>query len=565
MSDAEDMPMGGMGGMDMDDDMSDEEPVMSSDLPEGITKEILTEAPTSSWKTPKKGDEVKVHYVGTLASDGSEFDSSRARGKPFEFTLGTGRVIEGWDLGVATMKKGEIAKLTIKPEFAYGATSPSENIPAKATLLFEVELLGWSSKEDLFGDEGVIKEEVSEGSGWKKPKTGDEVCFSFKATTSDGATVIAESEHIEGVVGSLELESIGNAVSKALTTMKKDEACKLKCSSAYAYGDKHPDGALVELTLRQIYETKDVSFEKNKTLMKKQVVEGSGWETPKDAAKVKLSVMAAKDGEGAALPGFAPKVLEFITGNGEVCDALEFAVAEMKKGEMAVLTSTRPTGCQEAQLGLAAINASTAVLTLELQEFVKEQDTYDMSEEDKVVFGKQRKEVGGNLFKQGRYALALERYKKVCDLFGYTDSYSDELKAQAKDLKKLCDLNRAACQLKLKDYIEAKKSCNTVLKDDSQNVKALFRRAQCELGLKNYQDCMRDVKKVLEVDPKNVEARKLYQEAQAGQKALDKENKSLYSKMCNALGKGPIPEPYKAKPEELDSEDEDMGIGPMGD
>merc|ERR1719379_1905971 len=92
----------------------------ASALPEGITKEVITEAPAASWKKPKKGDEVEVHYVGTLESDGSKFDSSRDRGQPFKFTLGTGSVIKGCDLGVATMKKGETSKFTISPEFGYG-------------------------------------------------------------------------------------------------------------------------------------------------------------------------------------------------------------------------------------------------------------------------------------------------------------------------------------------------------------------------------------------------------------------------------------------------------------
>ena len=102
------MPVGGMEGMPgmgMDDDMSDDD--MGSELPEGVQKEVLTPAADGNWKMPKRGDEVTVHYVGTLQSDGSEFDSSRSRGTPFNFTLGRGQVIKGWDLGVATMKKGE--------------------------------------------------------------------------------------------------------------------------------------------------------------------------------------------------------------------------------------------------------------------------------------------------------------------------------------------------------------------------------------------------------------------------------------------------------------------------
>merc|ERR1719159_894079 len=132
----------------------------ASALPEGITKEVTIEAPAESWKKPKKGDEVEVHYVGTLESDGSQFDSSRDRGQPFKFTLGRGQVIKGWDLGVATMKKGEVAKFTLAPEFAYGESGSPPKIPENATLVFEVELISWVSQDDLFGDEGVIKAQL---------------------------------------------------------------------------------------------------------------------------------------------------------------------------------------------------------------------------------------------------------------------------------------------------------------------------------------------------------------------------------------------------------------------
>jgi len=90
-------------------------------------------------KKTKKGDKLKMHYTGTLKSDGSKFDSSLDRGTPFEFTLGTGSVIKGWDQGLVGMCVGEKRRLTIPPHLGYGERGSGAKIPPNSWLVFEVE------------------------------------------------------------------------------------------------------------------------------------------------------------------------------------------------------------------------------------------------------------------------------------------------------------------------------------------------------------------------------------------------------------------------------------------
>lgn len=106
--------------------------------PSGLQYEDLT---LGSGDVAQAGDTVVVHYTGWLA-DGSKFDSSKDRGIPFQFDLGAGEVIRGWDEGVLGMRVGSVRKLTIPAELGYGSRGAGGVIPPNATLVFEVELLG---------------------------------------------------------------------------------------------------------------------------------------------------------------------------------------------------------------------------------------------------------------------------------------------------------------------------------------------------------------------------------------------------------------------------------------
>lgn len=105
-----------------------------------VEKLIIDDVVVGGGAEAKTGDTVSVHYVGTLPN-GQEFDNSNKRGEPFEFTIGEGRVIKGWEEGVVGMKVGGKRILVIPSDLAYGDSGYGP-IPAKATLVFSIELLG---------------------------------------------------------------------------------------------------------------------------------------------------------------------------------------------------------------------------------------------------------------------------------------------------------------------------------------------------------------------------------------------------------------------------------------
>jgi FK506-binding protein 1 len=102
--------------------------------------EITTLVAGNGRTFPQKGDEVFIHYVGTL-EDGTKFDSSRDRGEPFRTQIGVGKVIKGWDEGVLQLSPGQKAILRVSPDYGYGARGFPPVIPPNATLIFEVELV----------------------------------------------------------------------------------------------------------------------------------------------------------------------------------------------------------------------------------------------------------------------------------------------------------------------------------------------------------------------------------------------------------------------------------------
>lgn len=512
----------------------------------GLKKKLIKRG--VGWETPEFGYEVTVQYVGTLL-DGTKFESTREGDQPLTFKLGHGQVVKGLDMGIVTMKKGEIALFTVPSDMGYGNTA-RDGVPADSIVQFEVELISWITVVDVTKDGGIIKRILEQGKRDRQPSELDEVLVTYQIMQPDGS-IVAETPE-DGTAFYIKDGHLISALPKAIKTMKVGEKANLNVQSQYWCNGLErkandmfssiPRSSSLSINLELISFKPVIDVCGDSKVIKKILEEGESLVSADEGAAVMVRYIAKlENGTIFEKRGFDGEAsLEFVTDEEQVILGLDRAAMTMKKGEQALLTIRPDYGFGELEVkrDFATVPpSSTLVYEIEMVDFVKEKAPWELSSTERIEAAGKKKEEGNNLFKSGKYLRAGKKYDKAADYVSEEGPFGDEEMKLAKALRVQCWLNGAACNLKLNNFKEAINLCSKVLDVEFNNVKALFRRAQAFIENADLDLAELDLKKALELDPENREVKMIQKRLKQLQTENNRRDAKMYANMFSRLTK----------------------------
>lgn len=318
-------------------------------LTSGLTKHVLVEAAAQEWLQPKYGDEVVLSMAGsgTLAIPNSQ---------PTAFILGSCNLPEELVRGISTMRTGEVARFAL---------------PAAGNE-FQVELVSWTEREDLFGDGSAMKTVLEHGGGWEwmPPHMGYEVSISFQIESLDGRELKTCSEFTY-IVGSGALSGLsGKVIDRTLLGMRRKERALIQCTGNCAAMVEGCDleGVSVGITLHDWRMVVDASVAQDCSLLAKLRRCERTWKTPAPTELVKVVVEFATDGSAPLMGFHGPQTLDGVCiGDSEFCEGFRRVLVHMKLGENALIESSSPDLFHDKRLNISPGNAKHIVVKLLLE------------------------------------------------------------------------------------------------------------------------------------------------------------------------------------------------------
>lgn len=500
----------------------------------GVRKRILKDGEGDD--KPRTRDQVQVHYVGRLP-DGTVFERSfgddepRHARTPFTFLLGSGTVIAGWNIAVASMRKGEHAEVVVRSDYAYGPDGFPPTIPPNATLTFVLEVDGWGMHV-VSGSGGAVRwREDVQGEGWRTPDENDEVCLTFESVDWDTATT-PTGKRIWVHLGCGQLPS---GVEMTLTKeFHRGTTGTIMCGPGFAAGFTGQDDRPVRCTVTLVDWRKAVDVRGDGGMVARCLASsGVGYVTVTDGSVVIVvlegfvgDAVAVEDGTATRFEG--PLERQIVVGDGEVPEGLDEALVGVMKDRETVITlqpkyAFGDSG-REGVPGGAVVSYRIKVTTVS--------SVFNLPPQGLVELARRRREQGNDRFKLGDNQGALVKYRLALDKVKGLSLVDESDAALMRQEQLLCHLNAAIAHKKLGDLSQTIAACDLALAIAPRNPKALFRRGCARLALAGDEDKGRaDLRRAVEEDSSiEGEVAKILQEA-------DRREAKLFAKMVRGVGK----------------------------
>ncbi|KAH7404871.1 hypothetical protein KP509_15G048000 [Ceratopteris richardii] len=466
-------------------------------------------------------------------------------------------MIRGWEEGIPTMGKGEIAMLKVKPEFHFGDKEFEGNVrdgyPKNEELMFEVELIDFFPVKVISDDLGVLKRILREGEGWETPRQPYEVrvWLSWRTSTEKGFVPLHNDKPFHFALGNGQVPA---GLEQGISTMTRREKSIIFVSrdhltEASLISDlpNDTDEIQFEVEMIQIIQVRDLVGDGQ--VVKRRVQDGRG-DFPMDCplqdcimrihykgylpkANGLIFYDSRKDN-----PGGEPVV--FGSDEGLVPEALEMCVKLMLPGEIATVRSTSEYAYDKFKRPDLVPEGADVEWEVELIDFEKAKDWSGLTFQEIMDDADRIKAIGNRLFKEEKYNLAKAKYEKILREFNHVNPQSEDETKTFLQARYQLHLNVAACFQKIDDHVKAIESCNKVLDENPNHVKALYRRGMSYLAVADFNEAKSDFNAMLIID-KTVESdvkaalaklRKRQQEAEANAR---KQFKGLFDKKPGEL------------------------------
>ncbi|CAF3713293.1 unnamed protein product [Rotaria sp. Silwood1] len=466
-------------------------PFQGEDISPNQDKEIVRQGINDD--KPLFDDQAFIHYVGSEV-DGKIFVNSRDRDEKFNFSLGKGEVIPAWDLGVATMKRGEIARFFSIPKYAYGSKG-EKKYQSATSVIFEIELLDFVDLSDE-NDGSIIRRIIRRGEGRKSPNEDGTVEINLKGIYKDN---VFDERTVQFIVGLGFLQHIPLGVERAVCKMLLNEHCQLVLKAKALQGLEKFSIPMNESIQYEVTLVKFERLEEERLLNDKEKFEQA------ELLKARVDDVNLKGIYKDNV--FDERTVQFIVGLGflqHIPLGVERAVCKMLLNEhcQLVLKAKALQGLEKFSIPM---NESIQY-EVTLVRFERLEEERSLNDKEKFEQAELLKARADDLVKNSYYELAAKRYQIVTNLLSSATFRETNDTIKLRQLKIATQSNLALCYLKLGDYRQCKIFCDNALALDARNEKCLFRRGQVYIAFSNFEQAIKDFQTALKINPSNVAA-----------------------------------------------------------